>query len=140
MRGLLIEPDGTAAAVTFEADNPEADPADQTHLGAMYRLIGCDTVTVVQGPNETDAWCDDEGLLRRREHNPIASVMCGQRLVGPVLFLGFDNRRFCTAPLIGNDIRRIFDGMLLGPAYTLDEVELSRASGSWWLNGKELQP
>lgn len=63
-------------------------------LEQMRQVIDCewvDKVTVPIYPGlEVDVWFDDEGMIRGRKVNPIASALAGVPICGNVVIAGFD--------------------------------------------------
>ncbi|MGW5741561.1 DUF3846 domain-containing protein [Amycolatopsis sp. NPDC003861] len=87
---LLITPLGD---ITDEVIGTEEDGST---LSGMYRLIECQTVSVVSLKGGFDMWVDDEGVLNGSIPNPFATfvaVLLGappQYYFGNALFAGFD--------------------------------------------------
>lgn len=94
LTGLLISPDGDMEQVSVEPDAGSTD----THLSAMYDLIGCRFVDLIRLPNHLDAWIDDEAY--GSDPNIIATMVCSviagqppaQAIRGKVLLLETDGR------------------------------------------------
>lgn len=62
----------------------ELDP-DQPLLPQVYKLIGCELVEVVRMPGDALLMLvDEEGLLRGKPLNSLASITSGVRVVGDV--------------------------------------------------------
>lgn len=75
--------------------------SDKDQLTAMYRSIGCSTVTIVStGDDEITVWADDEDLfVAEPEFNPRASLLCGGPIVGTILVTGPAGPNGETLPL-----------------------------------------
>lgn len=61
-------------------------------LGTMYRLLDCELVECVMLKDGCTMWLDEEGKLKRRRENPVATRLLaeaggipGDRVAGPVL-------------------------------------------------------
>lgn len=63
------------------------DTGWEPKLKALYALCGCQTVELVQLPGLGDIWIDEEGLLKGRLPNPIASTIYQNHLVGTAVLV-----------------------------------------------------
>lgn len=63
------------------------DTGWEPKLKALYALCGCETVELVQQPGLGDIWIDEEGLLKGRLPNPIASTLYQNHLVGTAVLV-----------------------------------------------------
>ena len=94
---LVITPEGD---INDEVIGTESDGST---LRGMYRLIGCQTVSVVSLDGAADMWVDDEGALNGSPINLLATwvaVLLGaprQYYLGTALFTG--HRGSDTTPL-----------------------------------------
>lgn len=107
---LLITPQG---AITDEVIGTEEDGST---LRGMYRLIECQTVSVVSLKGGFDMWVDDEGALNGSVLNPLATfvaVLLGapsQYYLGNALFAGFDTEGNTTC--LSDDQRAVIHNAL----------------------------
>jgi hypothetical protein len=89
-KGLVIREDGTIEVRDF----PERDKLD-----ILYEVLGTDIVEVVTLGDGSPAYVDEEGKLKRRARNGIATKLYAQQdvIVGPmVVFGGIDDEGYET--------------------------------------------
>ncbi len=67
-------------------------------LEALQKQVGgyIETVTLVQ--EEAVMIVNEEGMLLGYGINPVASLIAGTKIVGPVLIVGVDGEEFCNIP------------------------------------------
>lgn len=93
-KALVIPVTGHMSEIEWPAQSPD-------QLRALYRAIGCRTVTVIPGTHDTiTVWADDDGLLiQAPELNARASVLCRGPVVGTVVVSGGSDSDGDTLPL-----------------------------------------
>lgn len=79
---LVITPQGEINDEVISTDS------DGITLRGLYRLIECQTDSVVRLDGEIDMWVDDEGALNGSLINPFASWVAVQLGAPPQLYLG----------------------------------------------------
>jgi len=107
MRALLVTPQGVEETeIGYEVEKTRALLKNQplpryedANLQSMYRLIGCDLVTVAGCPDDAhDCWVDEEALLHLANGTQANKVdWYPEILFGKLLITGVDDKGNTTA-------------------------------------------
>lgn len=110
----------------------DAIPVTVNEAGSLSTLQTCvegyvQVVTGRLGGMNVDLWVNEEGLFRSDfSVNPIASMICGQTIVGPVVITRCD-KEGNTIGFTDNMMERISQEMMIYPFdQTADQIVASR--------------
>jgi hypothetical protein len=73
---------------TITSSVVDLEGGDTTY--AFLKSIIGGTISVVTTHEDVDVWHDDEFLYNGAEHNPLASLICGREMRGPVVLARSD--------------------------------------------------
>lgn len=99
MKALILEPHEPIRLIDIPGDGAEAE------LHAMQEAVG-GWIETVHFTDDAVMIVDEEGVLKCRPRNDLASLVAGQMLVGTALIVGVDGDRFTDVP------RRIVDALM----------------------------